>query len=146
MDNNRLQKVARLIQKDMGEILRYESKNLFKGAMITVTKVRVSSDLSIAKIYISIFALSGVTTDEVFELVKANKPLLRNKLASMERNQLRIIPDLSFFVDDSLDYSENIDRLLLVDLEIYNDTIGMTPERYRVYAEIDGNIIHAKEY
>ncbi|MBQ2375876.1 MAG: 30S ribosome-binding factor RbfA [Bacteroidales bacterium] len=112
MDNNRLQKVARLIQKDMGEILRYESKNLFKGAMITVTRVRVSSDLSIAKIYISIFALSGVTTDEVFELVKANKPLLRNKLASMERNQLRIIPDLSFFVDDSLDYSENIDRLL----------------------------------
>ena len=112
MDNNRLQKVARLIQKDMGEILRYESKNLFKGAMITVTKVRVSSDLSIAKIYISIFALSGVTTDEVFELVKANKPLLRNKLAAMERNQLRIIPDLSFFIDDSLDYSENIDRLL----------------------------------
>jgi len=112
MDNNRLQKVARLIQKDMGEILRYESKNLFKGAMITVTKVRVSSDLSIAKIYISIFALSGVTTDEVFELVKANKSLLRNKLASMERNQLRIIPDLSFFIDDSLDYSENIDRLL----------------------------------
>lgn len=112
MDNNRLQKVARLIQKDMGEILRYESKNLFKGAMITVTRVRVSSDLSIAKIYISIFALSGVTTDEVFELVKANKPLLRNKLALMERNQLRIIPDLSFFIDDSLDYSENIDRLL----------------------------------
>ncbi len=112
MDSNRLQKVARLIQKDMGEILRYESKNLFKGAMITVTKVRVSSDLSIAKIYISIFALAGVKTEEVYELVKANKSALRNKLAIMERNQLRIIPDLSFFIDDSLDYSENIDRLL----------------------------------
>ena len=112
MDNNRLQKVARLIQKDMGEILRYESKNLFKGAMITVTKVRVSSDLSIAKIYISIFALAGVKTEDVYELVKANKSALRNKLAIMERNQLRIIPDLSFFIDDSLDYSENIDRLL----------------------------------
>lgn len=108
----RLQKVARLIQKDMGEILRYESKNLFKGAMITVTKVRVSSDLSIAKIYISIFALAGVKTEDVYELVKANKSALRNKLAIMERNQLRIIPDLSFFIDDSLDYSENIDRLL----------------------------------
>jgi ribosome-binding factor A len=112
MDSNRLQKVARLIQKDMGEILRYESKNLFKGAMITVTKVRVSSDLSIAKIYISIFALAGVKTEDVYELVKANKSALRNKLAIMERNQLRIIPDLSFFIDDSLDYSENIDRLL----------------------------------
>jgi ribosome-binding factor A len=112
MDNNRLQKVARLIQKDMGEILRYESKNLFKGAMITVTKVRVSSDLSIAKIYISIFALAGVKTEDVYELVKDNKSALRNKLAIMERNQLRIIPDLSFFIDDSLDYSENIDRLL----------------------------------
>jgi ribosome-binding factor A len=96
----------------MGEILRYESKNLFKGAMITVTKVRVSSDLSIAKIYISIFALAGVKTEDVYELVKANKSALRNKLAIMERNQLRIIPDLSFFIDDSLDYSENIDRLL----------------------------------
>jgi ribosome-binding factor A len=112
MDSNRLQKVARLIQKDMGEILRYESKNLFKGAMITVTRVRVSSDLSIAKIYISIFALAGAKTEEIYELVKANKSLLRNKLATMERNQLRIIPDLSFFIDDSLDYSENIDRLL----------------------------------
>ncbi len=112
MDNNRLQKVARLIQKDMGEILRYESKNLFKGAMITVTRVRVSSDLSIAKIYISIFALAGVKPEEIYELVKANKSLLRNKLASMERNQLRIIPDLTFFIDDSLDYSDNIDRLL----------------------------------
>lgn len=112
MDNNRLQKVARLIQKDMGEILRYESKNLFKGAMITVTRVRVSSDLSIAKIYISIFALGGIKQEEIFELVKANKSLLRNKIASMEKNQLRIIPDLSFFIDDSLDYSENIDRLL----------------------------------
>ena len=112
MDNNRLQKVARLIQKDMGEILRYESKNLFKGAMITVTRVRVSSDLSIAKIYISIFALAGVKPEEIYELVNANKSLLRNKLAIMERNQLRIIPDLTFFIDDSLDYSDNIDRLL----------------------------------
>lgn len=112
MDNNRLQKVARLIQKDMGEILRYESKNLFKGAMITVTRVRVSPDLSIAKVYISIFALGGIKTEEILELVQTNKPFLRNRLASMERNQLRIIPDLTFFIDDSLDYSENIDRLL----------------------------------
>lgn len=112
MDNNRLQKVARLIQKDMGEILRYESKNLFKGAMITVTHVRVSPDLSIAKVYISIFALGGIKPEEILELVQTNKPFLRNRLASMERNQLRIIPDLTFFIDDSLDYSENIDRLL----------------------------------
>ena len=97
MDSNRLQKVARLIQKDMGVIFQTEAKKLFMGAMITPTKVRVSADLSIAKVYVSIFALGGAKTEQIFALI---------------RHQLRIIPDLSFFIDDSLDYSENIERLL----------------------------------
>lgn len=112
MDSSRLQKVARLIQKDMGSIFREEAKNLFCGAMITPTRVRVSADLSIAKVYVSIFAIGGVKSEEVFALIEKNKILLRMKLAALERHQLRIIPDLNFFVDDSLDYSENIERLL----------------------------------
>lgn len=112
MDKNRLEKVARLIQKDMGDILRLEAKNLFNGAMITVTKVRVSADLSIARIYVSICALGGTNGESILNLIKENTKSLRNSLATRERNQLRIIPELVFFIDDSLDYSENIDRLL----------------------------------
>ena len=112
MDSNRLQKVARLIQKDMGLILQSEARNLFNGAMITPTRVRVSADLSIAKVYVSIFALGGSKTEEIFDLIDKNKTLLRMKLAALERHQLRVIPSLSFFIDDSLDYSDNIERLL----------------------------------
>jgi ribosome-binding factor A len=112
MDSNRLQKVARLIQKDMGLIFQSEARNLFNGAMITPTSVRVSADLSIAKVYVSIFALGGSKTEDIFELIDKNKTLLRMKLAALERHQLRVIPSLSFFIDDSLDYSDNIERLL----------------------------------
>ena len=96
----------------MGTIFQTEAKNLFNGAMITPTRVRVSADLSIAKVYVSIFALGGSKTEDIFALIEQNKTLLRMKLAALERHQLRIIPALSFFIDDSLDYSDNIDRLL----------------------------------
>ncbi len=96
----------------MGLIFQQEAKKLFLGAMITPTRVRVSADLSIARVYVSIFALGGVKTEEIFDLIEQNKTLLRMKLAALERHQLRVIPDLSFFVDDSLDYSDNIERLL----------------------------------
>ncbi len=112
MDSNRLQKVARLIQKDMGSIFQAEAKRLFLGAMITPTKVRVSADLSIARVYVSIFAIGGTKPQEVFELIEQNKAFLRMKLGNLERHQLRVIPALSFFIDDSLDYSDNIERLL----------------------------------
>lgn len=112
MDSTRLQKVARLIQKDMSEILQQESSALFLGAMITVTKVKVSADLSIARLNVSIFPLRGKTIDDIMALLQEKKALLRMKLAQRVKNQLRIIPEISFFYDDSLDYIENIDRLL----------------------------------
>lgn len=112
MDSNRLQKVARLIQKDMGSIFQAEAKRLFLGAMITPTKVRVSADLSIARVYVSIFAVGGTKPQEVFGLIEQNKAFLRMRLGNLERHQLRVIPALSFFIDDSLDYSDNIERLL----------------------------------
>ncbi|MDR0789903.1 MAG: 30S ribosome-binding factor RbfA [Bacteroidales bacterium] len=112
MESNRLNKVARLIQKDMGDILRLEAKKLFLGSLISVTKVSVSADLSVARIYVSIFSIGKATKEDVLALIEQNKKSLRTVLAQRIKNQLRIVPDLSFFIDDSLDYAENIDKLL----------------------------------
>lgn len=112
MDAKRLEKVARLIQKDLGEILQMEAVALFEGAMITVTKVRVSADLSVARVYVSIFALGGKSSMDIFKLLEEKNTLIRMKLAQRVRHQLRVIPQLSFFIDDSLDYMEKIDNLL----------------------------------
>jgi ribosome-binding factor A len=72
----------------------------------------VSADLSVAKVYVSIFPVGNIKVENVFGALSQNKKFLRNELAQKVRHQLRIIPELSFFIDDSLDYAENIDRLL----------------------------------
>ncbi|HHT03735.1 MAG TPA: 30S ribosome-binding factor RbfA [Bacteroidales bacterium] len=112
MDNTRLEKVSRLIQKDMGLILQQEAQNLFEGAMITVTSVRVSADLSVARIYVSIFPVRSKTVEDIFKLLEEKKAFIRMKLAEKVRHQLRIVPHIGFFLDDSLDYIQNIDNLL----------------------------------
>ena len=112
MDNTRLEKVSRLIQKDMGLILQKEAQNLFEGAMITVTSVRVSADLSVARIYVSIFPVRSKTVEDIFKLLEEKTAFIRMKLAEKVRHQLRIVPHIGFFLDDSLDYIQNIDNLL----------------------------------
>lgn len=111
MDSIRQSKHSKLIQKEIGEIFRKESKNLFEGAMISVTGTRVSPDLSVAKIYISIFA-PGKSADDIFKLVNTNNKKIRLSLSELIGKQVRIIPNLVFFLDDSLDYAENIENLL----------------------------------
>ena len=110
MDGTRLSKVSRQIQKDLGEIFQRQSQALFSGKMITVTTVRVSPDLGLAKVYISIFPTEG--KEAILEAVKQNTKSLRFELGQRIRNQMRIVPDLAFYIDDSLDYIESIDRLL----------------------------------
>ena len=110
MEGTRLTKVARQIQKDLGEIFQRQSKSLFQGRMITVTTVRVSPDLSVARVYLSIFPTEK--KEEVFELIKQSTKTIRHELAQRIRNQMHIVPELALFIDDSLDYIENIDRLL----------------------------------
>lgn len=110
MEGTRLQKVERLIQKDIGEIFQLRGAELFPRKIITVTRVRVSPDLSIAKIYISIFPSSGAE-DTLANIIQQTKTL-RLELGKRVRHQLRIVPDLSFFIDDSLDYIDKIDNLL----------------------------------
>ncbi|PLW97546.1 MAG: 30S ribosome-binding factor RbfA [Marinilabiliales bacterium] len=110
MENTRQQKIARLIQKDVADIIREDVKGFIKNTMITVTKVVVTRDLASAKIYLSIFATEEKT--EVVKILNKHKGEIRYLLAQRVRHQLRVVPELIFFEDDSLDYIENIDRLL----------------------------------
>ncbi len=110
MESNRQKKIAQLLQNDLSDIFREISKKARESLIITVTKVRVTPDLSYAKIYLSIFPLEdkqGVLKD-----IKILKPQIRKALSDRVSQQLRKTPDLNFFIDDSLDYIENIEQEL----------------------------------
>ena len=109
MDNTRLQKIERLIQKDLGEIFLLQAKKM-PGVLVSVTNVKVSPDLGLAKAYLSIFP--SEKGKEIMEAINMNKKSIRFELGQLEKNQLRKIPDLTFYLDDSIDYLENIDNLL----------------------------------
>ncbi len=110
MYSTRQNKVSRLLQKELATIFQQESKNHFKGKMISVTAVRVTKDLAIARVYLSIFPSEGA--EEVLKLIKQLAPMLRGNLGQKVGKQIRIVPNLEFYIDDSLDYIDNIDTLL----------------------------------
>lgn len=110
MSSTRQNKIERLIQRDLGDIFQKGTNTLFKGKMITVTAVRVSPDLSVAKVYLSLFPVDD--KKEFIEYIKGIEGQIRYDLGKKVRHQLRKIPELAFFVDDSLDYIDNIDNLL----------------------------------
>jgi ribosome-binding factor A len=112
MESLRQQKVNKLLAKELAEIFRSESRALFGGGFITVTGVRVSPDLGSAKIYLSIMPTSGQDKKVIFKLVEDQTNVIRKKLGNIVAKQLRIVPVLSFFIDDSLDYAMKIDALL----------------------------------
>ena len=109
-ESTRQQKVARQLQRDLAEIIREKGTAIFGGAMISVTAVRISPDLSVAKVYVSIFPSSKVK--EAFAVIEASAKSIRGDLGRRVSKQLRIVPDLIFLIDDSLDYVEHIDELL----------------------------------
>ncbi len=109
MESKRLQKIERLIQKELGEIFLLQTKAL-PGVLISVSAVRISPDLSIARAYLSIFPSEKGT--ELLSNIKENTKAIRYDLGQRIRMQVRKIPELSFFIDDSLDYIENIENLL----------------------------------
>jgi ribosome-binding factor A len=108
-ESKRQQKVAKLVQRDLGEIFREEGQTRYRGTMISVTKVYITRDLGLARAYLSIF---GGDSNKVFESISERNHEIRHKLGNLERHQLRSIPELHFFLDDSLDYLENIENLL----------------------------------
>ncbi len=110
MDTIRQNKVSKLIQKDLSEMFQKDCKEYAIGAMLSITTVRVSPDLSYAKIYVSIFPSDRV--DAVMESLKEHNKSIRFILGRKVGKQMRIIPELRFFVDDSLDYIDKIDELL----------------------------------
>ena len=112
MQSTRQNKICRLIQQDMGDIFIREMKPVLGPSLITVTAVRITPDLSIARIYVSIMSLGGVSADSVMALIRENTADLRRRLGMREGKQLRIIPQLEFYLDDTLDYIDNINRLL----------------------------------
>ncbi|MDR1918791.1 MAG: 30S ribosome-binding factor RbfA [Tannerellaceae bacterium] len=109
METKRLNKIERLLQKELSEIFQRQTQAM-PGTLISVSAVRVSADLSVAKAYLSIFPSDK--GKEIFEAIQTNTKSVRYELGQRVRLQLRKIPELSFFIDDSLDYLENIDSLL----------------------------------
>lgn len=111
MDTTRQNRIARLLQKELGDIFLLEGKKM-QGTLISVSVVRISPDLSIAKVYLSIFP--SEKGEELLKSLNANSKTIRYELGTRTRHQLRIIPELKFFLDDSLDYIDKIDSLLNV--------------------------------
>ena len=110
METTRQQKVARLLQKELASILQKEGKNLCGSALVTVTQASVSKDFSFARIYVSVFGTEDKS--KILNNIELNKKEIRYKLGQHIKNQLRIVPELVFELDNSLDYMENIDNLL----------------------------------
>ncbi|MBQ0145488.1 MAG: 30S ribosome-binding factor RbfA [Bacteroidales bacterium] len=103
-------KVAREIQKDLAEIIRSKGMAAFGGAMVTVSEVRVSPDLSIAKTYVSIFP--SAKAEAVMNILNEDMKAIRGELGHKVAKQLRIVPEIVFYLDTTLDYAEHIDELL----------------------------------
>jgi ribosome-binding factor A len=109
MESVRQSKVSKLLQKELAEIFRSHSKTMFDGAFITVTVVRISSDLGSAKAYVSIMANKDI--DVIYQSILDQKIHIRKILGNLIGKQVRVIPELSFFIDDSYDYAEKINKL-----------------------------------
>ena len=109
MESTRQAKIARLLQKDLSEIFRQQTAKTH-GVIITVSTVRVTPDLSIARAYLSVFP--SAKGEEILKSIQESARTIRYELAQKVRFQLRKTPELQFYLDDSLDYIENIDHLL----------------------------------
>ena len=109
-EGTRQLKVAREIQKDMAEIIRSKGMAAFSGAMVSVSGVKVSPDLSVAKIYVSVFP--SEKAQAVMQTISENTRSLRGELGDRVGKQLRIVPEIVFYLDSSLDYVEHIEELL----------------------------------
>lgn len=103
-------KVGREIQKDLAELIRSKGMAAFGGAMVTVSEVRVSPDLSVAKVFVSVFP--SEKQGPVMQILQENNKALRGELGHLVAKQFRIVPELIFVLDTTLDYAEHIDQLL----------------------------------
>jgi len=111
MESNRQKKIARILQKDLVDVLQGDAtRGGLKGVIISVSKVNVTVDLSIAKVYLSIFP--NKMAEELITGIRSNTARIRHELAQRTRHQLRRMPQLEFFIDDSLEYIDRIEKSL----------------------------------
>ena len=109
METTRQNKIARLIQKELSDIFQKQTSAM-RGVLVSVSVCRISPDLSVCRVYLSVFP--SERAEEIVANINTNQKQVRFELGSRMRHQLRIIPELKFFRDDSLDYAEHIDELL----------------------------------
>ena len=112
MQETRQNKIARMLQKELSIIFQQQTR-MMRGVMVTVTRTKISPDLSICTAYLSVFP--SEKAKEIMENINANEKTIRYELGTRIRHQMRIVPDLRFFLDDSLDYIDRIDQLLAED-------------------------------
>ncbi|MBC7744301.1 MAG: 30S ribosome-binding factor RbfA [Flavobacterium sp.] len=109
MESKRQQKFAGVIQKDLAIIFQREGMNYLPGAMVTITKVRISPDLALARVYLSFFNVSD--KELAINTIKSHSGEIRYKLGTRIKDQARIIPQLDFFIDDTSEYVERMDKI-----------------------------------
>lgn len=115
METNRQKKIGSVLQNDLVDILQGEvRKNGISNLIISVSKVSVTTDLSVAKVYLSVFPTEKGA--EILAAIKSNTPLIKHDLSQRVKLQLRKVPNLTFYIDDSLDYIEKIDKALTGDV------------------------------
>ncbi len=110
METNRQKKIAGILQEELADVLRISTQEKLKGVIISVTKVKVTPDLNEAKVYLSVFPSDK--RDSIFQEIVSDSPKVKHQLAQRMRHQMRKMPDLTFYIDDSLDYIDNIDAAL----------------------------------
>ena len=109
MESKRQRQVAKQIQKDLGEIFQRDLKQLFDGAFVTITDVKTTPDSAIARVYLSF--LLAKDREGVLQIVRENTKIIRNLLGERVRHQLRIVPNLQFYIDDTAEYAQKMDAL-----------------------------------
>ena len=109
MESKRQQKFAGVIQEDLAAIFQREGMNYLPNTLVTITKVRVTPDLAIARIFLSFFNNGNIT--QALHIIKSHASEIRYKLGARIKDQVRIVPQLEFFVDDTSEYVERMDKI-----------------------------------
>jgi ribosome-binding factor A len=109
METKRQKQVAKHIQKELGDIFLKDMKSLLSGDFVTITDVKISPDLSIARVYLSF--LKGAQKDQMIKDINENSKKIRGIFGTKNKNQLRIIPHFNFFIDDTAEYAQKIESL-----------------------------------
>ena len=109
MDSTRQNKYARLIQKEISEVFLKSGKDYYGNAFVTITAVKVSPDLALVKIYLSLFKVAE--PDKLIKQINSHVKEIRRHLGERIKNQIRHIPELVFYLDDSAEYAENIEKI-----------------------------------